>query len=162
MTAASVNEVQLRTATAEPDLDQVRSLLREYNEFLFDIIDPALLRHRETELEELPGAFAPPRGAPPPPLQTHPPPPPAECCRMWVTHAARGRSLGRVLVQKVIDLAREQGYTALYLNNVPETMAAAYRLYLEFGFVPVAPYKHVAIPGIRFFRLALSPATAAD
>ena len=161
--------IEIHIATSEPDFDHVRSLLADYNAFLFDIIDPALLRHRETELDALPGAFAPPRGAlllamlareavgciGVRPLATGDDEIAAECCRMWVTHAARGRSLGRVLLREAITAARKQGCTALYLNSVPETMAAAYRLYLEFGFVPVAPYKQVSIPGIRFLRLAL-------
>lgn len=167
--SSAVDELCLRTATTETELEEVRALLCEYNEFLFGIIDPALLRHRETELEALPGTFAPPRGAlllatlagrsagciglRPLPLPNGEAA--AECCRMWVTQAARGRSLGRLLVQSVLDLARKQGYTALYLNSVPSTMAAAFRLYEEFGFVPTAPYKQVLIPGIRFFRLAL-------
>ncbi len=166
---ASLDSVAIRVVTRSSELDQVRALLREYNAHLFTIIDPALLRHRETELDELPGSFAPPQGAllmatagdkalgcvGLRPLVTTANEGAAECCRMWVSSVARGRSLGRQLIQTVIAQAREKGYTALYLNCAPSVMAAAHRLYLEFGFVPTQPYKHVPIPGIEFFRLAL-------
>ncbi len=101
-TDAQGSEIQFRIATAESDVDQVRALLREYNEFLFTIIDPALLRHCETEIEALPGTFAAPRGAlllatvggrPSGCIGLRPVALPngeeaAECCRMGVSNAA--------------------------------------------------------------------------
>ncbi len=166
---ARANSLTIRAATTAAELDQVRDLLRDYNTHLFTVIDPALLRHRETELAELPGSFAPPQGVlllatagaqalgcvSLRPLQTKQDETAAECCRMWVANEARGRSLGRQLIAALIAQARAKGYSALYLNCAPSIMAAAHRLYLDFGFLPTAPYKAVPIPGIEFFRLAL-------
>ena len=172
-----VDSLAIRAAMSAVELDQIRDLLRDYNAHLFTIIDPALLRHRETELAELPGSFAPPLGVlllatagpqalgcvglRPLDLVGHQPEATsqtetaAECCRMWVANAARGRALGRRLIAALIEQARAKGYSALYLNCAPGIMAAAHRLYLETGFVSTSPYKPVPIPGIQFFRLAL-------
>ena len=178
MSGAAPPAVEIRPATTGRELEEVRSLLRAYNRHLSTILDPALLQRRATELEQLPGAFAPPRGAlllatiadrpvgcvglrPLPAATIATPPTAAECCRLWVSAEARGHSLGRRLVQAVIAIARENGYHDLYLNCVPETMPAGFHLYTGLGFTPVAPYKPVAIPGIRYLRLPLDPAAAA-
>ncbi len=167
------DRLELRTVTAAPDFDRVRVLLREYNDFLFTIIEPSLLRHRLDELDSLADAFSPPRGIlllaawegravgcfGLRPLASDRKrddgEPAAECCRLWVTRAARGRYLGRILTQAAIEIARTQGFAALYLNSVPEHMATAYHLYLHLGFQQTTAYKSVPIPGVQFLRLGL-------
>ena len=165
--------LEIRAATSSQQIDQVRALLQDYNAYLFTVINPALLRHRETELAELPGSFAPPQGSlllaavgeqavgcvGLRPIVTDQKELAGECCRLWVSADARGQSLGRHLLQAVCTQARKSGYAALYLNCAPSVMATAHRLYLELGFVPSAPYKQVLIPGIHFFRLDLNPAS---
>lgn len=63
-----------------------------------------------------------------------------EMKRLWVREAHQGTGLGRRLAEGVMDAARERGYTAMYLDTMPESMQAAYRLYRSMGFVAVERY----------------------
>jgi GNAT superfamily N-acetyltransferase len=85
-----------------------------------------------------------------------------ELKRLWVRSAARGIALGQLLTQAVIDRARAVGQKcgvpgdrssslgckAIYLDTVPQAMAAAHRLYLEMGFVPCAAYNDSRLEGL--------------
>ena len=48
--------------------------------------------------------------------------------------------LGRKLAEAIIDVAQQRGYTAMYLDTMPQSMQAAYRLYCAMGFIPVQRY----------------------
>ena len=63
-----------------------------------------------------------------------------ELKRLWVRPSGRGLGLGRALTQAVIDRASAQGCKAVFLDTVPASMDAAYRLYLQMGFEPCTPY----------------------
>jgi putative acetyltransferase len=78
-----------------------------------------------------------------------------EMKRLWVRPEARGSGLGRMLTKDVIDRARAARRTAIYLDTVPESMASAYRLYLDLGFKPCPPYNDNTMDGITFLSLAL-------
>jgi putative acetyltransferase len=84
-----------------------------------------------------PGGFVAWRAIPPSPVVT---PNAWEMKRLWVLPAARGTGLGRTLTMAVLDRAVAAGKKAIYLDTVPAVMLAAYRLYLELGFQPCAPY----------------------
>jgi GNAT superfamily N-acetyltransferase len=60
--------------------------------------------------------------------------------RLWVRPRAQGTGLGRKLAEVVIELARQRGYTAMYLDTMPQSMQAAYRLYCALGFTAVDRY----------------------
>ena len=60
--------------------------------------------------------------------------------RLWVRPAQQGTGLGRKLAQAIIDDARDRGYTAMYLDTMPQSMKAAYRLYCSMGFTAVDRY----------------------
>lgn len=82
-------------------------------------------------------------------------PPPAvpdawELKRLWVRPAGRGFGLGRALTQAVLDRARATQRKAVYLDTVPEAMAAAHRLYLELGFAPCAQYNDNPVDGLAY------------
>lgn len=78
----------------------------------------------------------------------------AEMKRLYVTPSARGLSIGRCLVDAVINHARAQGYRRIFLDTLPE-MAAAQGLYQELGFVETGPYVHNPVQGAKFFQLTL-------
>jgi GNAT superfamily N-acetyltransferase len=60
--------------------------------------------------------------------------------------------LGRQLAETLILEAQRRGYTAMYLDTVPEAMQAAHHLYRTLGFVPVERYNDNPVPDVVFFR----------
>jgi putative acetyltransferase len=77
-----------------------------------------------------------------------------EIKRLYVVPAARGLGLGRVLVERIIVVAREVGYGSLLLDTLP-FMKEAQSLYVALGFKPVAPYRYNPVAGSAFLRLDL-------
>ena len=77
-----------------------------------------------------------------------------EIKRLYVVPAARGRGLGRVLVQRIVAVAREIGYRSLLLDTLP-FMKEAQALYSSFGFKPTSAYRFNPIAGSAFLRLDL-------
>jgi len=153
--------LQVLRAHDAPELDAVRQLFREYAESLgFDLC----FQDFDRELAELPGAYAPPAGrlllatvddqsagcialrALSPTI--------CEMKRLYVRSEFRGKQIGRVLVERLIDEARRIGYAQMRLDTVP-SMQDAIRLYRSLGFVTIPPYRHNPIPGALYFELYL-------
>jgi carbonic anhydrase len=63
----------------------------------------------------------------------------AEMKRLFVQPVARGHGLGRLLVEAVIQAAREAGYGAIRLDSLPH-MKSAIALYRSLGFREIAAY----------------------
>jgi GNAT superfamily N-acetyltransferase len=78
-----------------------------------------------------------------------------EIKRLYVVPAARGRGLGRLLVERVIVVARELGYRSLLLDTLP-FMKEAQALYVSLGFEPTTAYRFNPVAGSAFLRLDLS------
>ncbi|HEV2276121.1 MAG TPA: GNAT family N-acetyltransferase [Acidobacteriaceae bacterium] len=78
-----------------------------------------------------------------------------EMKRLWVGPAARGRGLGRILTEAVIERATAAGQQALFLNTAPEFMPAAQRIYRQLGFLPCPSQDRDPFPGIVWLRKAL-------
>lgn len=77
-----------------------------------------------------------------------------EIKRLYVAPAARGRGLGRVLVERIIAEARKLGYRSLLLDTLP-FMKEAQSLYLSMGFKATTAYRFNPIAGSAFLRLEL-------
>lgn len=61
---------------------------------------------------------------------------PADTCelvKMYLLPSGRGLGLGRTLIEKCIDRARELGYKKIYLETMPE-LKQALNIYARFGF----------------------------
>lgn len=56
-----------------------------------------------------------------------------ELVKMYLLPQARGHGLGRMLIEKCIDAAREIGYKKIYLETMPE-LKQALKVYEKFGF----------------------------
>ena len=77
-----------------------------------------------------------------------------EIKRLYVAPAARGRGLGRLLVERIIADARGIGYGSLLLDTLP-FMKQAQALYLSMGFKPTPAYRFNPVAGSAFLRLDL-------
>ena len=69
----------------------------------------------------------------------------AEIKRMYIRPAARGRGLGRQLLQRLIEEARTSGYERVRLDS-SRFMHEAHRLYRSAGFGDIDPYPESEIP----------------
>lgn len=137
---------RIEVAQPGPELAAVRDLFLEYAGSLnFSLC----FQDFETELEGLPGAYAPPRGTL---LLAQDGGEAAGCVgvrpldagrcemkRLYVRGQYRGSGLGRQLAERAITFARGAGYRSMLLDTLPQ-MTAAVRLYRELGFMPCAPY----------------------
>ena len=57
----------------------------------------------------------------------------AELVKMYLVPEARGKGLGRELIQKALTFARDTGYRQVYIETMPE-LKKAMRIYEQFGF----------------------------
>jgi len=150
----------IRPAKFDVDADLCRTLMREYAHFLNDSVggQHICVESLEEELAGLPGVYAEPGGAvllaidgdtptgcvALKPLNVaqpaHPEERACEMKRLWVRPSQQGVGLGRLLADAIVAAARQRGYTAMYLDTMPQSMRAAYRLYRSMGFEPVDRY----------------------
>ena len=67
----------------------------------------------------------------------------AELKRMWLLSGYRGRGLGKALMGRLVDFAREAGYERIWLElGTPDIQPEALGLYRLFGFHPIPVYAH--------------------
>lgn len=143
------------------DLAAVRELLQEYRVWLGEV---GCAQGFERELANLPGDYAPPHGA----LllaQTldengvtlagvvalrRVDAVTAEIKRLYVRPVVRGQKLGKLLIDKLLAVARSKGYQRIVLDTLPGRMDTAIVLYREFGFADIAPYHHNPVAGTIF------------
>lgn len=139
--------MEIITVTAPgPDLDAVHDLFLEYAGTLnFNLC----FQDFDSELEGLPGTYAPPSGTlllaridgavagcvGVRPLDAGR----CEMKRLYLREFARGKGGGRALAGKAIAFARSAGYARMVLDTLPQ-MVVAMRLYYGLGFVRCAPY----------------------
>jgi GNAT superfamily N-acetyltransferase len=152
-----VTEPALVAVRESSDVEEVRTLVREYAASLPFALD---FQDFDRELNELPGDYAPPKGAlllargagcvalRPIDGTT------CEMKRLYVRPSARGTGLGRRLAEAAITEARTLGYKRMRLDTVPG-MDSAQSLYERLGFEDIAPYRSNPIAGARFLELQL-------
>ncbi len=155
----------LRTPTTAQELDDARTLMREYAAQLgIDLC----FQDFESELAHLPGAYSPPRGAL---LTLHVDGMLAGCCalrpldtsdyanacemkRLFVRPEFRGLGLGRTLAEAILDKARRRGYACILLDTLDD-METARALYQDLGFIEIPPYYYNPIAGSHYLKAEL-------
>ena len=153
--------LQITQARSAAELDVVRSLMREYQQRLgVDLC----FQNFEAELAALPGSYEPPTGRL---LLAHHDNQPVGCValqritrsrgemkRLYVPPGARGLGVGRTLVSQILTEAQAIGYSEIVLDTLPN-MVEAQRLYQQFGFRDIEPYRPNPIPGVRYLAKTL-------
>ena len=150
----------VEVSTAE-QLEAVRRMFRIYQEQLFE-----KSQLPDSEWQTLPGAYASPGGGlllarvsgqPAGCVGLRPFPKPATCemKRLFVAPECRGGRVARALIERVVQLARDRGYAFMRLDTHPATMAAAVRIYREYGFREVAADPMVPVEGLSYMELVL-------
>ena len=147
------------------EMDAVRQIFQEYADSLNIDLE---FQEFETEIAELPGEYAPPRGQI---LLAHVDGSIAGCCalrplddcdypnsaemkRLYVRKAFRGFGLGRQLAEAMLDVARQAGYDYVLLDTLDD-MEAARALYVDLGFESIDPYYHNPLPGAHYLKVDL-------
>ena len=153
--------IEIRNAELPRELAAVRKLFREYADSLSTDL---CFQNFEAELAGLPGKYCPPKGrlllackdaeavgcVALRPLEENA----CEMKRLYVQPHVRGEKLGRRLVDRICQEARNAGYSRICLDTLPD-MAKAIRLYLDVGFQPIDPYVFNPISGAIFLALDL-------
>ena len=152
---SSSDEFTIAPARSRIELISAAALFRAYAKWLPVDLAP---QGFSQELASLPGAYAPPGGelllakrgdhvlgciA----LKPLEPPHVAEIKRLFVRPQARGRGIGKALIQAALATALQMGYDEIKLDTLAE-MEGAIALYKASGFVPIPPYGSHPYPGL--------------
>lgn len=160
--ATTSTGVRLVHIEGGPALDQIRELFLEYARGLHFSL---CFQNFDEELAGLPGAYARPQGRlilcevdgrPAGCVALRPLEPGiCEMKRLFVRPEFRGRQLGRLLAEHIIEEARAIGYTAMRLDTIRGTMEDAIALYRVLGFKEIAPYCENPISDAVYLELSL-------
>lgn len=158
-------EIELTPPVDASDMACTRDIFNEYASTLSVNLD---FQDFSTELAELPGDYASPRGAL---LLARVDGAVAGCCalrpmdssdytnaaemkRLYVRKAFRGFGLGRQLTEAMLDEARRAGYSCVLLDTLDD-MEAARALYEDLGFAEIPPYYHNPHAGAHYLKVDL-------
>lgn len=161
LAAKAKGDVEIRHAASVQELAYVRTLFKEYAEWLG--VDLGF-QGFAAELAGLPGVYGPPRGrlllafvngeaAGCVALR----PLPENVCemkRLFVRPDFRRRGIGRLLAERIIGEAREMGYSMMRLDTLP-FIREALGLYESLGFVRCSAYYDTPLAETIFLELRL-------
>jgi GNAT superfamily N-acetyltransferase len=157
--------MMIKQAQTKEEIQEVRSLFREYAAFL-DV--DLCFQGFEEELAGLPGNYSHPDGD----LLIGLDGVKIVGCvavrrlgdgicemkRLFVRPEARGTGLGRRLAQAIIEVARELGYAFMRLDTL-DKLTEAMHLYETLGFRRTEPYYYNPLPGVVYWELKLAGKT---
>ncbi len=153
--------MRLKQVQTKKEIEEVRSLFREYEAFL-DV--DLCFQSFEEELASLPGKYSRPNGdlfigidgektvgcVAVRKLADGV----CEMKRLFVRPEARGKGLGRKLATEIIIAARELGYSLMRLDTL-DKLTNAMHLYETLGFRKTAPYYENPLFGVVYWELEL-------
>ena len=146
--------------------DHIRSARGLFEEYAAGVGISLCFQNFDRELANLPGDYAPPDGRLLLAAEEDQlagcialrklEPGVCEMKRLFLRPSHRGKGLGRVLVESIIDEARKLGYTHMRLDTLPGRMDQAIALYRSIGFVEIAPYYENPVEGAKFMEFKLA------
>ena len=156
------NRFVVKQAKTTAEIAQARELFLEYASSLnFDLCFQSF----DQELAGLPGDYAPPEGRL---LLAESDEQLAGCValhkfekkicemkRLYLRPQFRGKGLGRLLAERVIQIAREIGYERMRLDTVEPVMKDAVAMYRRLGFREILPYRSNPVTGAMYMELEL-------
>ena len=77
-----------------------------------------------------------------------------ELKRLFVRKNFRGLSIGKILMKKAIEEAKNSGYKEIYLDTL-STLKSACKLYEKLGFEKISPYYHNPLQNVIYYRLKI-------
>ena len=153
--------IKIIKAVTSKEIDEIRSLFREYSNSLDFNLE---FQGFEDELKSLPGKYSPPEGKLYLALYKNKA---AGCIavrkidneycemkRLFVRPEFRGLNIGRALTEIIINEAGRIGYKYMRLDTV-RSMTSARKLYKEFGFKEIPAYCYNPVPGAVYMELNL-------
>lgn len=166
--------VTIVDAHLHPHLSTCRALFAEYAVAIDSACGASLAQQGfSTELDNLPGKYAPPRGRMLLALRDGQPigcaalrplpnlgPSVCEMKRMWVRPAARGQGVGRMLANRLLSDAAAAGYTLMKLDT-SAGFTEAIALYRSLGFVECPRYNDDPMADTLWFERPLAPGLTA-
>ncbi|OXV05066.1 hypothetical protein Egran_07166 [Elaphomyces granulatus] len=78
-----------------------------------------------------------------------------EMKRLYVRPEYRNLGIGKMLVEKLIDEARQIGYAKMRLDTIEDKMKNAVKLYKSFGFYKIDAYYENPQPGVLYMEMIL-------
>jgi putative acetyltransferase len=167
MGVLSNTEILVTPAESSHEMAQIRELFTEYAESLgFSLC----FQDFDREVAGLPGDYGPPDGRlllarygseAAGCIALHSldreslEPDVCEMKRLYVRPQFRGRSVGRLLAERVIAEAKSIGYTKMRLDTVEPKMKNAVALYRALGFREIGAYRPNPIEGAMYMELGL-------
>jgi putative acetyltransferase len=155
--------MKLIQVKSEEEVKQARRLFEEYAEWLGLSL---CFQNFDKELAELPGDYAPPNGRLFLAMKNDQV---AGCValrkigegtgemkRLYVRAEFRGKGLGRILTETIIEAARDLGYRRLRLDTLPGKMDQAIAIYRSLGFKDIKRYYNNPYEETAFMELLLN------
>lgn len=153
--------INLTIVCSKSEIETVRELFEEYAAGLDFSLD---FQNYKDELKQLPGEYAPPGGcivlayidckisgvAALRKIDEFT----CEMKRLFVKPEFRGYKIGRILSEKLIEIARNLGYSYMRLDTI-SSMKAAIALYKSLGFTEIPKYRENPFDDALFFELKL-------
>ena len=152
----------IRNAESSEDIEIIRGLFREYEEWTETDL---CFQGFEDELAKLPGKYAKPKGRL---LIAEVEGNAAGCIalrpladdicemkRLFVREDFRGSGIGRSLIAEIIKQAEIIGYKKMRLDTIASKMHAAVAIYRGFGFYEISPYYENPLEDVIYMEKSL-------
>jgi ribosomal protein S18 acetylase RimI-like enzyme len=152
----------IRLAESPDDIGMIRTLFTEYQQWLnFSLCFQGF----DQELSELPGKYAPPLGrlylaevdgAVCGCIALRPMDEPGVCemKRLYVREEFRGRTIGKLLTERIVSDAKAIGYHTMRLDTL-QRMETARSLYRQLGFTDIPAYYNNPLDDVVYLELNL-------